>query len=153
MTIDRDTLLFFDAACLIAAAGRPAGGSGFLLSIVGRGLLAGAVSNPVLSETERNILAKLPDAHAEYLRLVSATPLRVAPAPTEAERQQYAWMVNDKDAHVVAAAVAVGAAFLITHDQALADEVNAAGLPFQALAPGEFIRQFLPLHSDYPTLR
>jgi len=58
MTIDRTTLLFFDASCLIAAAGSLSGGSGFLLALCQRGLLRGAISQPVLLETERNLLKK-----------------------------------------------------------------------------------------------
>ncbi|MBI2942103.1 MAG: hypothetical protein HYY04_16860 [Chloroflexi bacterium] len=40
MTIDLTTILFFDASCLIAAAGSPTGGSGFLLSLGGAGASA-----------------------------------------------------------------------------------------------------------------
>lgn len=54
MNIDRNTLLFFDASCLIAAAGSPTGGSGFLLALCARGLLRAACSQPVLVEAERN---------------------------------------------------------------------------------------------------
>jgi hypothetical protein len=49
-TIDRHTLLFLDASPLIAAAGSPAGGPGFLLSLCARGYLKAAVSQPVLLE-------------------------------------------------------------------------------------------------------
>ncbi|MEJ2354093.1 MAG: hypothetical protein P8Y03_30320, partial [Anaerolineales bacterium] len=59
MTIDRDTLLFFDASCLIAAAGSPSGGSGLLLSLCAREYLRASVSQAILLEAERNIQAKL----------------------------------------------------------------------------------------------
>jgi hypothetical protein len=59
MTIDRNTLLFFDSTCLIAAAGSPSGGSGFLLSLCARGFLKTAVSQPVLLEAQRNIQENL----------------------------------------------------------------------------------------------
>jgi hypothetical protein len=66
MRIDRQTLVFFDASCLIAAAGSPSGGAGspsggagFLVSVCASGFLRAAVSRPVLFEAERNVLAKL----------------------------------------------------------------------------------------------
>ena len=59
MTLTRDSLLFFDATCLIAAAGSPSGGSGFLLSVCQSGFLNAFSSRSVLVEAERNITAKL----------------------------------------------------------------------------------------------
>jgi hypothetical protein len=59
MTFDAETRLFFDASCLIAAAGSPSGGSGFVLSLCQRSLLRGAISPPVLIEARRNVRDKL----------------------------------------------------------------------------------------------
>ena len=77
MTIDRNTLVFFDASCLIAAAGSPSGGSGFLLSLCARGYLKAAVSQPVLLEAQSNIQAKLGDEaikrYHNFLAIVSFT--------------------------------------------------------------------------------
>ena len=61
MTIDRNTLLFFDSSCLIAAPGSPNGGSDFLLLLCARGYLKAAISQPVLLEVQINILSKLGD--------------------------------------------------------------------------------------------
>ncbi len=154
MAIDRTTLLFFDASCLIAAVGSPAGGSGFLLSLCRRGLLAGAASHPVLLEAERNIADKLGiDALARFHHLLLTTPLAVIPVPTHADRRRYWPAINEKDDHVVAAAIAAHAPFLVTLDKGLAAEVNGAGLPIAALSPGDFIRGLLPTHPDYPAAR
>jgi predicted nucleic acid-binding protein len=60
MIIDSNTLLFFDSSCLIAAAGSPTGGSGFLLSLCGRQFLKVAISQAVLLEAQRNIHALTP---------------------------------------------------------------------------------------------
>jgi hypothetical protein len=43
MTIDQTTPIFFDASCLIAAAGSPTGGSGFLLSLCEKGHLQAVI--------------------------------------------------------------------------------------------------------------
>ncbi len=75
MTIDRQTLLFFDASCLIAAAGSPNGGSGFLLSLCALGLLRAAVSQLVLVEAERHVFADLgPQALENYDNIVTRIP-------------------------------------------------------------------------------
>ena len=154
MAVDRTTLLFFDAAALVAAAGRPAGGSGFLLSLVERQLLAGVASHGILVEAERNIRTKLPPAAlGRFQELLRRGALMVTPLPPPAAVQQYVDAVGQKDAHVVAAALTVGAAFLITLDQPLARGIAAAGVPIRALTPGEFIRTELPSHPDYSTLR
>jgi hypothetical protein len=67
MKIDQNTILFFDATCLIAASGSPDGGSGFLLSLCARQLLRGSISQPVLLEAERNIRLKLGNNAASFL--------------------------------------------------------------------------------------
>ena len=154
MSIDRTTLVFFDASCLIAAAGSPTGGTGFLLSLCARGLLRAAVSQPVLLEAETNILAKFPPAAlATQRRQPLATPMIVAPVPSAAARGQYQRLINPKDDHVVAAAIAIRAPFLLTLDQALEEEVNRAGLPLRAQAPARYITGELPSHPGFARLR
>lgn len=83
MTIDRQTLLFFDASCLIAAAGSPNGGSGFLLSLGQLGLLRVAVSQLVLVEAERHVFADLgPQALDNYDNIVNRIPKQILPVPS-----------------------------------------------------------------------
>lgn len=149
--VDRNTLLFFDASCLIAAAGSSSGGSSLLLSLCARGFLRAAVSQPVLLEAERNIAGKLcAEALSAYHRLVALTPMVVVPVPLEPERRAYRAAVGEKDEHVVAAALYATADFLLTLDKKLANRVNEAGLGVSALSPGDFIKSVLPEHADYP---
>lgn len=154
MPVDYATLLFFDASCLIAAAGSPSGGSGFLLMLCARGQLLGAVSVPVLLEAERNITVKLNlAAQANYQRLLVDTPLTLLPVPPQPDLLRYEPITGSKDAHVAAAVVLSSAPFLLTLDRRLADRANLARLPFRALAPGDFIKLELPTHPDYRSLR
>jgi predicted nucleic acid-binding protein len=151
MIIDDTTLIFFDASCLIAAAGSPSGGSGFLLSLCGRGFLQPAVSQPVLLEAERNIAAKLgPVALETYHRQVVVTPMTIVSLPSKTEQSQYREIVGEKDEHVVAAAIVGEADFLLTLDKKLEERVNAANLPIQAFSPGTFITTILVQHIEYP---
>ena len=154
MTVDRHTLLFFDAACLIAAAGSPSGGSGFLIRLCQRGFLRGAVSPIILWEAESNIAAKLPPpVMAGFRRLITTTPLTVVPPPSPAEIEHFQTLVNPKDAHVVAAATAAEAPYLISLDRTFLREVEAARLAVQGLTPGAFITTILPAHPEAAHLR
>lgn len=149
MTIDRATRVFFDASCLIAAAGSPTGGSGFLLSLCGKGYLQAAVSAYVLTEADRNIQARMKaEAWGRYQVLVTTIPFILASVPTPLPTLP---PVNPKDVHVVAAASSIGAAYLLTLDKGLLAETSLAGLAFPTLTPGDFIKSILPTHEDYPT--
>ena len=154
MRVDRHSLLFFDAACLIAAAGSDSGGSGFLLQLCQRGLLRAAVSPIVLWEAESNIATKLPPpAMAGFRRLIMATPFVVVPPPPAAEIRHFQSLVNPKGAHVVAAAMAANAPYLLSLDQPFLREVEAASLMLRGLTPGAFITTILPEHPDAAHLR
>ncbi len=154
MTIDRNTLLFFDSSCLIAAAGSPKGGSGFLLSVCARGYLKAAVSQPVLVESQNNIQSKLGDNEINrFYNLLAIVPFSLASLPDQEEFARLEKLVNKKDVHVVAAALEVHAPFLLTLDKGLAVEVNKSHLGIQALSPGEFIKTVLPNHVDYSSAR
>lgn len=130
------------------------GGSGFVMSLCRRGLLRAAVSQAVLLEVETNLRRKFPPAvltaHREQL---AETPMAMAPVPTLAVREELRRVVNAKDDHVLAAALAIRAPFLLTLDQRFAEEVNRAALPIRALSPGEFITEELPFHPDVAHLR
>lgn len=151
MTIDRNTLLFFDSSCLIAATGSPSGGSGFLLSLCARGYLKAAVSQPVLLEAQRNIQAKLgDDATRRFYNLLAVVPFSLASLPEKSELIRLGKLINRKDVHVLASAMEVRASFLLALDKGLVLEVNQADLGIQAIGPGDFIKTILPKHVDYP---
>lgn len=154
MIVTRGSLVFFDTSCLIAATGSPSGGSAFVLSLCGRRLLRGAVSLPVLLEAEGNIARKLgDDASARFTRLLAESSLIIAPVPDAAAREPYRALAGEKDDHVVAAAVAVQAPYLMTLDRRLRDGVNDAELPVRAYTPGDFITGVLPAHESFANLR
>jgi len=154
MIVNETTIFFFDASCLVAAAGSPTGGSGFLLSLCTRRLLRGAVSQAVLLEVERNTRTKLrPQALDAYHNLLQSVPLTIAPVPRVPNGTAWLQVINAKDAHVVASALAVRAPYVLTLDQQLGDEINRSGLSIEVITPGDFIRAVLPHHIKYPDLR
>ena len=151
MIVDRSTSILFDASCLIAASGSPTGGSSLLLDLCARALLHGIVTHVILLEAERNIEAKLgPKALTRYHALLKSIAFRNAPIPELVDDHPIRRAVTAKDVHVVAAATAIGAAYLVTLDRGLIDQVNGADLGVHALTPGDFITQVLPHHKDYP---
>jgi predicted nucleic acid-binding protein len=155
MPIDETTVLFFDSSCLIAGAGSPTGGSSLLLAICARGFLPGTVSHAVLAEAEGNILSNLPPhALTRYQREILRIPLTVAPIPSPAERKAAAPITGEKDAHVLASALHVGADYLITLDKRLADRIAShEQFSLRALSPGAFITGHLPTHPAYRSIR
>jgi predicted nucleic acid-binding protein len=153
MTLSRDTRLFFDASCLIAAAGSPTGGSAFLLSVCEAGFLQACTSPSVLVEAERNIRTKLPPAAlvAYHLR-IAATPLvLLSTASRDMVRQHDP--IFGKDAHVVASALAAHVPHLLTLDRPLIQKVTQAAVAIRALTPGDFIQIELPGHPDFSSIR
>src|SRR5437016_3696789 len=104
MSIDAQTRIFFDASCLVAAAGSPRGGSGFLLGLCFRGFLQAVVSPMVLLEARRNIRNKLPPAALTrfdgYLADLSRGFVALEPDLSWGSLEG---IVGQKDAHVLAA--------------------------------------------------
>ena len=155
MPIDQRTILFFDSSCLVAAAGSPTGGSSLLLAICARGFLKGAVSHGVLAEAEGNILTNLSQAaQTRYHQDVLSMPLIIAPVPSPSDREAVAAITGWKDAHVLAAALSIGADYLLKLDKRLANRITESKEhSIHALSPGEFITSKLPTHPAYPAIR
>ena len=153
-SVDRSTRLFFDASCLIAAAASPSGGSGFLWSLVERQELRAVVSQAVLTEAETNLARKFPPAALErhLAQIAAGAPEMTAIPRLDVSPRRYP-MVNAKDEHVVAAALAAGAPFILTLDRPLQAEINEAHLGVLAASPGEFIAVRLPAHPSFASLR
>ena len=153
MTVDRTTGLFFDATCLFAAAHSPTGGSAFILQVCASGFLKAIVSPSVLIEAERNLLAKSTGAaFLRFRQLVTATPLTLTSAPDEASVRALEPTFFE-DAHVVAAALAARAEYLLTLDQRLARRIEEVNLPIIGISPRRFIQSALPTHPDFLRIR
>jgi predicted nucleic acid-binding protein len=154
VTVDRTTLIFFDASCIVAASGSPTGGSGYVISLCRRQLLRGAVSYPVLEEAARNVTTNFrPPTLTRYHRLVLRTPFVIVSAIDATATSFWNTYVGSKDAHVTAAAEAIGATYLLTLDKRLAAGVQRSGHPLEALSPGDFITAHLIHHPDRERLR
>jgi len=138
--------VFLDANVLVAAVASPRGGSALIVELAAKKALEPVVSRLVLLEAERNIHKKLPPtALARYHRLLEQTGFLVVPGPTADEIQVYHPVIHEKDAPILAAAVASRAAYLVTLDKHhfFTDTVARAKLPLVIMTPGDFIHRWV----------
>ena len=121
-----------------------------MLSLCARGYLKAAVSQPVLLEAQGNIQTKLGDeAIKRYHNFLAIVSFSLAALPDRTKLKRLGKWINQKDVHVVGAALEIQASFLLALDKGLVLEVNKADLGIQALSPGDFIKTILPDHADY----
>src|SRR5439155_22725976 len=107
----------------------------------------------VLAEAERNLSkSRSVEVFLTFRRLVDSTPFLIAPTPVETEVLRFQPVFFEDD-HVVAAAIAAKAEFLITLDKPLQRRVRQAELALTAISPGDFLQQVLPEHVDYHQIR
>ena len=128
------------------------GGSRFLLDVCRRGFLQAAISLSVIEEADRNVLEKALAAHNDYRLILNSVPFTIVAAPS-LELVQNMQPHYFEDAHVVAAAIATSANFLITLDRNLERRMIEAQAPVEPITPGSFIRGPLFTHADYEAIR
>lgn len=140
--------LFLDASVWIATAGSTTGGSAATLELCRRNKARAVASRLVLLEAERNIRKKLGrEALLRFYREIASlgVDVDVIETPTPHEIAAQSRIIDSKDAHVLAAAVKGRVEFLLTLDRKdfMTSKVLHAGLPFQIMTPGDFLRFWL----------
>lgn len=146
MSSIEQTKLFFDASVLIAAAHSPTGGSGYLLEACRRGRFKPVVTRLVLIEAERNIKAKLGEEDLlRFYQLLGSVDFAIEPPVSAKEIADYGHLIEEKDAHVLAAAIRSGAQFLLTLDTRhfTTKRLSKADLGLIIVTPGQFIKVYL----------
>ena len=153
MTVNQQTLLFFDASALFLAAGTPSGGSGFSLRVCRAGFFRACASPVVLHETERNLFEKASyDALLTHREQVADASFALVPVPSPAVLAQFTETFAEDD-HVVASTVASRAAFLITLDRPLIKRAESSNYSFIPITPGDFLETRFLSHPDYELIR
>jgi predicted nucleic acid-binding protein len=136
-------LVFLDASVLVAAARSPSGGASLVLEVCRGKRFRAALTAKVLVEARVNIAGKFGDTELlRFYRELAALDPEMATPPSQEQLEQCAPLAGDKDAHVLAAALACGAKFLLTLDRRhlLTPAVQSAGLPLTVLTPGDFLQ-------------
>ena len=131
--------LFVDADVLFAGAASPSEHSASLvvLQLAEITLIEALTSQQVITEAERNLAAKLPQALPTFRLLVSRS-LHVVPNPQPEELVAYAGAADEKDLPILIAAVREKCPWLVTFNV----RHFQPGHPRVAvLRPGDFIRR------------
>ncbi len=142
----RRSLVFFDASVLVAAARSPLGGSAVSLEVCRRGQFRGAVTARVLLEARVNISEKFGESEVlRFYRQMAALDPEMVPPPCQKRPAECVPPTTDKDAHVLAAAMDCGTAYLLTLDRRhlLTPAVREAVKSPDVITPGDFLRQAL----------
>ena len=108
--------VFLDSSVFFAAAYSVTGSAHDLLLAAIQGRVTLVLSPYVLTETERNIRKRAPQAHAAFLRFCAALPYQLS-QPPEPLIADTARVVAAKDAPVIAAARAAQALLVATYDR------------------------------------
>ena len=108
--------VFVDSSVLFAAAYSFTGSAHHLMLAAIRGQVSLVLSDYVLAETERNLLASAPQAHAAFIRFRASLPYQLS-FPTPSLVIETMGVVVAKDAPIIAAARAVGVSLVATYDR------------------------------------
>ncbi|MCL4871377.1 MAG: type II toxin-antitoxin system VapC family toxin [Anaerolineae bacterium] len=131
--------VFIDADVLFAGAASPSehGASLVVLRLAEITLIKAITSEQVITEAERNLSAKIPDALPSFRLLVSRC-LQVVETPTPLERGMYHGLADNKDLSILVAALRESCPWLLTfntrHFQPSHPDVIA-------LPPGQFVQR------------
>ena len=129
--------VFIDSDVLFAGAASPSeqGASLVVLRMAEITLLDAVASQQVVSEAERNLAAKMPEALPAFRLLVSRC-LRITPDPEPPDLDQWAGCAGDKDLPILVAALREQCPWLVTHN---VRHFQPGHTSITVLRPGEFL--------------
>lgn len=140
-------LVFFDASVLVAAADSAGGGSAAAISMCEKGLYRAVLTSAVLFEARRSILRKFGQAELlRFYQLLGSLNPHIVAGPAGPDLDRAALLAGKKDAHVLAAALISGAAYLLTLDKRhlLTPAIRAVNPQVRVMTPGDFLQEVVP---------
>jgi len=131
--------VFVDADVLFAGAASPSehGASLLVLRLGELTLVEAVTSTQVITEAERNLAAKMPDA-VPLFRLLVERALRVVPDPTPEKMARHMGLADPKDLPILVAAWQAKCPWLVTFN---VRHYQPGHPDVRVLRPGEFIRR------------
>ncbi len=131
--------VFVDADVLFAGAASPTehGASLLILRLGELTLIQAVTSEQVITEAERNLAAKIPDA-VPLFRLLAERALSVVPNPTPEEVAAHAGLADPKDLPILVAALQAQCPWLVTFN---VRHYRPGHPDVRVMRPGEFIRR------------
>ena len=104
------------------------------------------LTTTVLLEARWNIAEKFGEtALVTFYQLLAALGPEMVPRPSRQYEDRCIPLTGPKDAHVLAAALACDAAYLLTLDRRhlITPTIEAAHLPIRVMTPGNFLRELV----------
>lgn len=136
--------LFIDASVLFAAIFSKTGASGFILRLAKKGIFNLIMTERVLKEVKRNLLADYDrEKLIRMIELLSDLKESIKPNTTESQEKKFQDLIEDKnDLHILAGAKLYRADFLITLDKKhfMTEKLKNANLPFKIISPGKYLK-------------
>lgn len=129
--------VFIDADVLFSGAASPSehGASLVILRMAEITLIDAVASQQVISEAERNLAAKIPDALPAF-RLLASRCLRIIQDPEPPDLDRWAGLADDKDLPILVAALREQCSWLVTHNVRHFQPGHGS---IAVLRPGEFL--------------
>jgi len=150
--INSKTRLFFDTSVLLAGVINPAGGSGLIIRACAANAFTPLVSQAVLLEMEVCLNESFQGLIMDkFSSILVDVPWIITANPSAKLLESCAKIIDEEDAHVLAAAITGRCDFLLTLDRKhfITADLKSADLPFIILTPGEFITNFYHLHEEF----
>ena len=131
--------VFVDTDVLFAGSVAPGehGAGLVVLRLAEITLIEAITSQQVITEAERNLAEKLPDALPAF-RLIVSRCLRVVPDPDPADLAPFAGLADPKDLPILVTAVREGCPWLVTFN---VRHFRPGHPAVQALTPGDLIQR------------
>lgn len=130
--------VFVDADVLFAGAASPSeqSASQVVLQLAEISLIDAVTSEQAVSEAERNLQAKLPEA-LEAFRLITSRALRILEDPTPEATKRHAGRAAPKDLPLLTAALQGACPYLVTYNMA---DYRPGHPAVEVLTAGAFVR-------------
>ncbi len=109
--------VFFDASALFAAAYSETGSARDLIRLAIQKRIQAVISPEVLTETERNLTKKAPGKLEAFKQLLAVIEPEIVPSPTPEVVWEIEQYVAQKDAPIIAAAIAAKPDYVVTYDR------------------------------------
>lgn len=144
MTRKHFDILFIDTSVLIAAVLGQFGASRYIFRLAEKGLIKIILTEKVLKEAKRNLLAKYNQERLEeMITLLAGHKESIMPDAIERKELEFLDLINDPDdIHILTGAKNYKVDYLITLDRKhfFTKKLKQAHLSFKIMLPGEFLK-------------
>ena len=140
------TKVFLDANVIFSSIISASGGSAYIIELAKKKKLKLISSRLALKEVQRNLREKREDSDIiKFYDLLAEIEILLIDTNRLRAKKEHASLMGEKDAPILAAALASKAEFLLTLDKKhfLNSKVAKANLPIKIVPPGEFIKKYL----------